>query len=168
MSDSPGKIERFGNYHFAGRAREVESHMVAKHKSIILQGISIPADKLDVDRRREARIRADDPVTLTILAEPGVRVVAATAVDLSGRGMRVRAPIAVAIGSAVKAETRDALFLGEVCHCAWDGDAYSIGLDLDQALAGLLELARCNQTLLDDCAGVSQHTREAEIRYSSR
>ena len=117
-----------------------------------------------MDRRREARIQADDPVTLTILAEPGVRIVAATAVELSGRGMRVRAPIAVEIGSAVKAETRDALFLGEVCHCAWDGDAYAIGLDLDQALTGLLELARSNQ----ESTGVSQHTRTAEIRYSSR
>lgn len=97
-----------------------------------------------------------------------MRVVAAKAVDLSGRGMRVRAPIAVALGSAVKAETRDALYLGEVCHCAWDGDAYAIGLDLDQALTGLLELARCNETLVEESAAVSRRTREAEIRYSSR
>lgn len=121
-----------------------------------------------MDRRREARIQTDDPVTLTILAEPGVRIVAATAVELSGRGMRVRAPIAVEIGSAVKAETRDALFLGEVCHCKWDGDAYTIGLDLDQALTGLLELARCNEMLTDESTCRRQRTREADIRYSSR
>jgi hypothetical protein len=126
------------------------------------------ADKISVDRRREARILADDPVTLTILAEPGVRVVVAKAMDLSGRGMRVRTPIAVEIGAAVKAETRDALFLGEVCHCAWDGDAYAIGLDLDQALNGLLELARFNETLVEESEGASQRARTAQIRYSSR
>ena len=120
---------------------------------------SSSADKIGVDRRREVRILADDPVTLTILAEPGVRIVAATAVDLSGRGMRVRAPIAVEIGSAVKAETRDTLYLGEVCHCAWDGDAYAIGLDLDQALTGLLELVRCNQ------ASTGGRLRTLEARY---
>jgi hypothetical protein len=103
------------------------------------------------------------------LAEPGVRVVAAKAVDLSGRGMRVRAPFAVAIGSTVKAETRDALFLGEVCHCEWDGDAYTIGLDLDQALTGLLELARFKESLREEeRVGASQRPRTAEIRYSSR
>ena len=114
-----------------------------------------------MDRRREARIRADDAVTLTILAEAGVRVFAAKAVELSGRGMRVRAPLEVPLGSAVKAETEDALYLGEVCHCAWDGDAYSIGLDLDQALTGLLELARFNEKLLEDGTSASQRPRAA-------
>ncbi len=110
------------------------------------------------------RIRPDDPVTLTILAEAGMRVFAAKAGDLSGRGMRLRAPIAVEIRSAVKAETRDALFLGEVCHCVRDGDSYTITVDLDQALNGLLELARFNE----EGEGAIQPTRMAQIRYSSR
>ena len=97
-----------------------------------------------------------------------MRVVAATAVDLSGRGMRLRAPIAVAIRAAVKAETSDALFLGEVRHCARDGDAFAIGLDLYQALTGLLELARFNETLIEESTGARQRTREVDIRYSSR
>ncbi len=91
----------------------------------------------------------DEPITLTVLDDAGVRVVAARGVDLSGRGMRVRAPIAVAAGSAVKVETQDALFLGEVCHCALEGESYVIGLDLDQALSGLLDLARSREALCE-------------------
>ncbi|MDP8983219.1 MAG: hypothetical protein M3O35_21805 [Acidobacteriota bacterium] len=95
-------------------------------------------------------------------------MVAARGVELSGRGMRVRAPIAVAAGSAVKVETQDVLFLGEVCHCAPDGEAYAIGLDLDQALTGLLELSRYNEGLREESDGAKPRTRAPDIRYSSR
>jgi len=84
------------------------------------------------------------PVTLTIWPSRGC-VWCGHGRELVLTRMRVRAPIAVALGSAVKAETRDAMFLVSL-PLRRDGDAYTIGLDLDHALP-VVGAARCNPRL---------------------
>jgi hypothetical protein len=101
-----------------------------------------------MERRREPRIEIDHTVQLTVFGTTNVRV-PARALDFSGRGLKLAVERAVALGSAVKVETEDSLFLGEVCHCGPAETGFVLGLELQQALVGLRELAILNSRLVE-------------------
>lgn len=104
-------------------------------------------DEVIVERRREPRIQASQPAQLTVLGEQE-RTWPATVVDLSGRGLRVRADSTVAVGAAVKVEINDALLLGDVCYSIPESGGYLIGVEVDQVLSGLSDVAKLNRALL--------------------
>lgn len=99
-----------------------------------------------MERRRDVRVSLDQKVRVTVL---GRRVlgtndwqVDARAADLSGRGIRILAPARIASGDAVRIDLEDAMLLGEVCYCQPHNDGFMIGVQLDQALSNVGELAR--------------------------
>lgn len=101
-----------------------------------------------MERRCEPRISADEPVVLTILAELPESC-SGQAIELSGSGMRLRLARAVTLGTPVKIEFQDTLLLAEVCHARREGEAWIVGVKIEQILTRLADLQRLNQRLLD-------------------
>jgi len=101
-----------------------------------------------MDRRREPRIRAYETVQLTVLGDAGYST-PANAIQLSSHGMRLVVDRPIAVNAAIKILAGDWLGLGEVCYCKLERSHYVVGLDLDQALMGLEDLAARNQDFAD-------------------
>jgi len=102
-----------------------------------------------MERRSEPRVIADQAVRITTLGKYRHEM-QGKAVGLSGHGMQITVPNRVAPGDPVKIELDDTLVFGEICYCCPNGRAFMIGVQLDQALQGLAELARLNRALLSD------------------
>jgi hypothetical protein len=102
-----------------------------------------------MDRRREPRIRAYETVNLTVLGDAGYCAVA-NAIQLSAHGMRLVMDRPIPVNAVIKVVGDDWLALGEVCYCKLERSHYSVGLQLDQALLGLEELAARNRDFLAD------------------
>ena len=73
----------------------------------------------------------------------------------------------VAIGSPVKIELEDCLFLGEVIYCRADEASFFVGVELEQALYGLSELARALGAFSDSSSGPEQTDPVIERRYQN-
>ena len=102
-----------------------------------------------MERRREPRIPLEQHAWITLLVDPEVRC-PATAVDLSGRGMKLRLSRQLAADSPVKVEIGDSMYLGEVCYCRLEHGAFVAGLAIEQVLTGLQGLARLRSKLIED------------------
>ncbi len=113
-----------------------------------------------MERRRELRVGSEEAVRITVLGAREKRM-EGRAVDISGQGVRILVPEAIAAGFAVKIELEDSLILGEVCYSQPDGRGFLAGIEIDQVLTGLGELARLNRNLLDD-GGERAAAREQE------
>lgn len=122
-----------------------------------------------MERRRETRLRTNQEVMITVLGKHRTQMQGKN-MDLSGCGMRVAVPDRVSPGDAVKVDMDDALLLGEVCYCRRHESGFILGIELDQALSGLADLKRLNDSLLDDAerlpAAEAVHVTEA--RYPTR
>jgi hypothetical protein len=94
-----------------------------------------------MDKRREPRFEADQPVVVTVLSEPQTRMDARVK-NASGRGLGLVTPSPVPPGAAVRIEIDDAIVLGESIYCRHDREGHFIGVELDQVLVGLTELGR--------------------------
>ena len=105
-----------------------------------------------MDKRREPRFRADQPVVVTVLSEPEMRL-EGRVVDASGRGLGLVTPIPLPPGAAIRIEMDDSMVLGESIYCRSDGDGHFTGVELDQVLVGLTELSR-NLTALSEEMGI--------------
>lgn len=105
------------------------------------------ADKLRVERRKEPRLEISQEVTVTILDEPGARPFQATAVDISGTGMRILSPHPVKYQAAVQVQARDLLLLGEVIRVEACEQGILLALKLGHSLGSLDELHRLNLAL---------------------
>jgi hypothetical protein len=105
-------------------------------------------DKIHMDRRRELRVNVNQPVRITVLGEYRHEM-QGNAVDFSGHGIRVVVPSSVSPGNPVRIDLDDAMLLGDICYCRPNGSGFTLGVQLDQALSGLAELARLNHALLD-------------------
>jgi hypothetical protein len=104
-----------------------------------------------VERRKETRIDAYQPVELILLGGDG-RIIAANATQFSGRGLRLVVKEPVAVGTAVKIQGGDWLMLGEVCYCHHERSNYVVGLQLRHSLMGLQELEKLNRKFISDIA----------------
>jgi hypothetical protein len=94
-----------------------------------------------MDKRREPRFQADQRVVLTFLTEPQTRLDAVVK-NASGRGLGLVTAAPAPSGAPLRIEFEDSIVLGESIYCRADRDGYFIGVELDQVLVGLTELAR--------------------------
>jgi hypothetical protein len=96
-------------------------------------------------------------------AESNGEPVDAEVLDGSVRGMRLRSPLAMGAGQAVKVEIGDAMILGEVCYCAPGGDgvdrSYILGLVNKECLTGLASLQNLLSALEPEAEPKLQRSR---------
>lgn len=111
----------------------------------------ISGDKLYMERRSEPRICSKQLAWLTVLGDNEVRC-QARAIDVSGRGMKLMASRRFRPDAAVKIEMDDALYLGEICYCQPENGAFTIGVEIEQVLTGLRDLAQLRRQLTEDSA----------------
>ena len=116
-----------------------------------------------MERRRDVRVNLYHTVLVTPLGGNGQRMKGRTA-DLSGRGMRILVPAGIAVSHPVRIDLDDAMLLGEVCYCQPYDRGFMIGVELDQALNGMAQLARLRRALLPE-RDVREHD-EAALSYS--
>jgi hypothetical protein len=100
-----------------------------------------------MERRREARIRADKPVELTVLGDEESSG-PAQAIEFSGHGLQLVIHRSIPVNAAVKVEGDDWMMLGEVCYCRQEGIHFVAGLKIEQTLDNLQELDELNKNLL--------------------
>jgi hypothetical protein len=123
---------------------------------------------MDKDRRRAPRFTTNQPVTVKWLAgsdaadsgAPGMtldtdrsvahnpahdmkndRLLAATVVDASERGLRLTMQSPLPLDSAVRIDLQNELLLGEVCYCQQSPQGYVVGVELQQSLSNLNDLS---------------------------
>ena len=94
-----------------------------------------------MDQRYESALVAGQQVTITLLRDPESKF-PARVTKAAGRGVVLIAPSAVPPGTPVKIMVADSMFLGEAAYCRQQADSWSIGVELNQVLAGLAELGR--------------------------
>ena len=119
---------------------------------------------LIMNQRRQPRLGADQSVWITLFGEPEIRLPARVK-NVSTRGMGLELQGPVAIGSPVKIEVEDCLFLGEIIYCREDEASFYVGVELEQALYGLSELARALGAFSDSSPGPQQTEPVIERRY---
>lgn len=113
-----------------------------------------------MNQRREPRFQTDQSVQLTIFGDPDIQV-PATVRNVSGRGLGLEVPHRVEVGSALKVVVDDAILLGEVIYCRPQGNTWYTGIELEQALCGLAELAVALRSFSEEYLGPEQpHTVE--------
>lgn len=65
--------------------------------------------------------------------------------------MRLIVPRDISVGTAMRLDFENQLVLGEVCYCQAAGDSsFIIGLELEQSLSNLDDLARLVRALIGD------------------
>ncbi len=87
--------------------------------------------------------------------------------NVSVRGIGVELGPRSAAGAAIKIEVEDALLLGEVIFCREDEESFFVGVELEQALFGLTELARALGAFSDSPSGPQQTDPVIERRYQN-
>ncbi len=93
---------------------------------------------------------------MTLLgSDPEVRC-RVTAVDVSGRGMKLRLGRQLIPNTPVKVEVGDSMYLGEVCYCHQERGTFIAGLAIEQVLTGLNGLANLRRSLIQDTPATMQ------------
>ena len=85
---------------------------------------------------------------ITLFGNPDVRLMTRIR-NVSARGIGVETESPIAVGSAIKFDVDDGLVLGEVIYCRSDGEGFYVGVELEQALCGLMELAEALNAFAD-------------------
>jgi hypothetical protein len=108
-----------------------------------------------MERRSTRRAAVEIPAVLHTLHEergesrkgPAIAVVVE---ELSGRGARIRLPVPLRAGTLIQMEAGDDLFLGEICHCRQDGEAFVAGTELDCVLHAASSVRALMRALLEE------------------
>ena len=95
-----------------------------------------------MERRREKREQADEPVLVTILSDEQSSPIQARVLNISGKGLKISFPQPISIGLAIKIERPGELWLGEVIYVRQGAEGYQIGIEIDQALRYSQDLER--------------------------
>jgi hypothetical protein len=103
-----------------------------------------------MDRRSEPREEANAPVVISELGTSRPDPIGGMIEDISGSGMRIKLPYAIACNTPVRIETKDMLLLGEVARCEPVGDEFQLALVIRHSLGNLQDLVRLNQALMGD------------------
>lgn len=102
------------------------------------------------ERRKNPRFACNEPVRLSLLSDECKGcILDATIVGFSKGGMRIETCINVPLGTLIKLEGRDTLFLGEVVYCQGAEPVLHLGIILTRALYGIAELRRIHKPLQD-------------------
>ena len=121
---------------------------------------------MSMNQRRAPRFETDQCVSVTLFGEPDIRLTARIKnVSARGVGLALRGP--VAIGTALKIELDDGLILGEVIYCREDEAFFYVGVELEQALSGLLDLAQTLRAFADSSSGPKEAQPVNERRYQN-
>ena len=120
-----------------------------------------------MNQRREPRLQIDQSVWITIFGEPDIRLPARIK-NVSARGIGLELQGPVAIGTALKFELEDSLLLGEIIYCREDEDSFYVGVELEQALYGLTDLAAALRAFSDSPSGPQQPDPVKEGRYQNQ
>jgi hypothetical protein len=107
-----------------------------------------------MNERREPRFEANEPIWITLFGEPDIQLPARIK-NVSARGIGLELQGPVAIGTALKFEVDDSLLLGEVIYCREDETSFYVGVELEQALCGLGQLAKALQAFSEAPTGAS-------------
>ena len=62
----------------------------------------------------------------------------------------------IGVGAPLKIEAADSLLLGEAIYCRTDGDGLYVGVELEQALHGLAELAEMVRQYAEEPSGAER------------
>ena len=89
---------------------------------------------------REWGIAAGQCVRIIVLGE-SEQPIPATVKNISGRGLGLELTRRLDTGTALKVLLDDAMLLGEAIYCRNQGATWYVGVELEQALCGLAELA---------------------------
>lgn len=108
-----------------------------------------------MNQRRDARFQTDQPIQLTVFGQPDIQMPAMIK-NTSGRGVGITVKGRLAIGAALKIKLDDAILLGEVIYCRDEGDGYYVGVELEQALFGLADLAVALRSFNDEFSGAQE------------
>jgi hypothetical protein len=101
-----------------------------------------------MDRRREFRIEANEPAVITELGSQRHAAMGGMIQDLSGGGILIKLPRAIACNTPVRIETGTMLLLGEVVRCEPEGDEFRVAFALHHSLQNLQDLENLNRSLL--------------------
>ena len=107
-----------------------------------------------MNQRREPRFETEQSVWITLFGEPDIQLPARIE-NVSARdiGLELQGPVAV--GTALKIDLDDGLLLGEVIYCREDEASFYVGVELEQALCGLGQLAEALSAFSDSRSGDS-------------
>jgi hypothetical protein len=94
-----------------------------------------------MEQRREERVESDHAAWVTIYGKADIRIPGWVR-NRSGRGIGIEVGQAVGSGSALKIEFADSLLLGEAIYCRAEGQCFYVGVEIDQAVNGLIALGR--------------------------
>jgi hypothetical protein len=119
-----------------------------------------------MNQRREPRLEANQPVRVTLFGEPDIRLLARVK-NVSRRGMGFEIEGPVSTGTAVRIDIDDAFFLGEVIYCRQDESSFYVGVELEQVLFGLTDLAQILGAFSDSPSGPEQTHPVIERRYQN-
>jgi len=84
-----------------------------------------------MERRREPRVKPQQPVAVTILDESG-QYLDAVVQDASGRGLGLMTSRPVEPGKALKIQLDNAMLLAEAVYCQAAGSGFYVGVELAQ------------------------------------
>jgi hypothetical protein len=93
-----------------------------------------------MERRREPRFAAEQPVVVTLLGVQEIRRPAHVK-NVCSWGMAIEMPCPAPPGTLLQIEFDDGVALGESIHCREAAGSYYVGITLDQALKSLANLA---------------------------
>jgi hypothetical protein len=86
-----------------------------------------------MELRREPRLKANQPVTVSSMGLLKMPPVVGHTVDMSGSGLRLRLPNPIPCGSPVKVEAEHMVMLGEVCRCQFERGCYTVSVMMLQS-----------------------------------
>jgi PilZ domain len=119
-----------------------------------------------MNQRREPRFETDQSLWITVFGEPDIQLPARVKnVSVRGIGLELHGPIA--IGSAIKVDLDDGLLLGEVIYCREDKASFYVGVELEQALCGLGDLAQALRAFSDSPSGPQEADPVKDRRYQN-
>jgi hypothetical protein len=101
-----------------------------------------------VERRRQQRIPANEHAWCRVLNPLLEKALKVQMLDRSMDGLSVRTARSLSAGTLVQVRLKDSLVLGEVRYCVREGDAFRIGIRIENSMPLL------GSKLLDHC-GVS-------------
>lgn len=82
--------------------------------------------------------------------------------ELSGIGARLKTQVQIPIGTAVRVEWEESMYLGECVHCALAADGgYIAGIHFEQVLENVGDIRRMMEALM---AGGAAQVAEREVK----
>ena len=102
-----------------------------------------------MERRKEPRCEADQPVRVTVLGGSNKQV-PGRILNWSGTGLGLEVSAPLPAGTLLEVEWQQTLLLAEVCYCQESPAGFVLGLKLEHCLLDTAELARLARALLGE------------------